>query len=101
MRRRNQYKGVAHHGLDYYLREILECTEESEMSVCETNAVHSAGYLYEDFAAAIRQYLRFSDDCDAKFDAAIRRFKIRMGFGHELEQEPPKNKSERENKYKK
>jgi hypothetical protein len=57
-----EYQGVKHHGLDYYLREILKCTEESEMGVCETNAVHSAGYLYEDFEAAIKQYLEENNE---------------------------------------
>tara|TARA_R100000005_G_C4843946_1_gene113912 strand:- start:47 stop:283 length:237 start_codon:yes stop_codon:yes gene_type:complete len=57
-----EYQGVRHHGLDYYLREILQCTEESEMGVCETNAVHSAGYLYEDFAAAIKEFLESSKE---------------------------------------
>jgi hypothetical protein len=32
------------------------------MGVCETNAVHSAGYLYEDFAAAIKQYLEENNE---------------------------------------
>jgi hypothetical protein len=59
---RNEYQGVEHRGLDYYLREILECTEESGMGVCETNAVHSAGYLYEDFAAAIKQYFEENNE---------------------------------------
>jgi len=58
-----EYQGVKHRGLDYYLREILECTEESGMGVCETNAVHSAGYLYEDFEAAIKQYLDKKELC--------------------------------------
>ena len=62
MRRMKEYQGVTHHGLDYYLREILQCTEESEMSVCETNAVHSAGYLYEDFTAAIKQYFEENNE---------------------------------------
>ena len=62
MRRMKEYQGVRHHGLDYYLREILQCTEESEMGVCETNAVHSAGYLYEDFAAAIKEFLESSKE---------------------------------------
>ena len=62
MRRMKEYQGVTHHGLDYYLREILQCTEESDMGVCETNAVHSAGYLYEDFAAAIKQYFEENNE---------------------------------------
>jgi hypothetical protein len=32
------------------------------MGVCETNAVHSAGYLYEDFAAAIKEFLESSKE---------------------------------------
>ena len=62
MGRLQDYQGVKHYGLDYYLREILECSEESGMGVCETNAVHSAGYLYEDFAAAIKQFLESSKE---------------------------------------
>ena len=56
MGQKQEYQGVQHRGLDYYLLEILNCTEDSGIGVQETNAVHSAGYLYEDFEAAIKQY---------------------------------------------
>ncbi len=57
-----EYKGVKHKGLDYYLREILECTEKSWKHVCLTDAVHSEGYLYKDFAAAIEEFLESSKE---------------------------------------
>jgi hypothetical protein len=55
---KHEYKGVKHSGLDSYLRDLLKCTEKTEEHVCSaTNAIHSSGWLYPDFEAAIRQHL--------------------------------------------
>lgn len=54
----HEYNGVKHSGLEYYLRDLLKCTEKTEEHVCAiTNSISSSGWLYPDFEAAIRQHL--------------------------------------------
>lgn len=60
-----------------YLEDIAQCTEESGIGVCETNTVHSAGYLYDDAHESIRdfvdnQLLRSGESEDSIIDSACR-----------------------------